>query len=421
MSDAPVTQVRIERLGHRGDGVADGVFVPRALPDEHVEGVIDDGRMEQPRILEPSPYRVAAPCTHYRHCGGCALMHASDAFVAEWKQDVVRRALAAQGIEATVAHLHVSPPRARRRATLSGRRLKRGPVVGFHARASDMVTDIPECHLLHPDLIAVLPALEAVTEAGVSRKGEIALTITQSSAGVDVAVAHGKPLDAALRATLARILGAHGLARLAWDGEVVAQADAPFQNFGPARVVPPPGAFLQATAQGEAALLEAVRGALAGCGRIVDLFSGCGTFALPLAAQATVHAVEADSAMLEALAAGWRQALGLKLVTTERRDLFRDPLVAGELERFEAAVIDPPRAGAEAQIEQLALAGTPVIAMVSCNPVTFARDARRLVEAGYGMDRLTVVDQFRWSSHVELAARFRAGHTASGSNPTRPQ
>lgn len=421
MSDTPLTQLDIDRLGHRGDGVADGVFVPRVLPGERVEGVVSDGRMQQPRILAPSPHRVAAPCPHYRHCGGCGLMHAADVFVAEWKQDVVRRALAAQGIEVPVSHLHVSPPRTRRRATLSGRRLKRGPVVGFHARASDVVTDIPDCHLLHPELIAALPALEALTEAGVSRKGEIALTVTQSVAGVDVAVAYGKPLDAALRATLAQIVGAHGLARLAWDGEVVAQADAPIQQFGPARVVPPPSAFLQATAQGEAALLEAVGAALAGAGRIVDLFSGCGTFALPLAQQATVHAVEADGAMLEALAAGWRQALGLKLVTTERRDLFRDPLVAGELDRFDAAVIDPPRAGAEAQTEELAQAGLPVIAMVSCNPVTFARDARKLVEAGYGMDRLTVVDQFRWSPHVELAARFHAGHTASGSNPTRQQ
>jgi 23S rRNA (uracil1939-C5)-methyltransferase len=176
--------------------------------------------------------------------------------------------------------------------------------------------------------------------------------------------------------------------------------------MGRARVVPPAGAFLQATREGESALVASVLAALRGAERVVDLFAGTGTFSLPLAASAEVHAVEGDAAMLEALAKGWRGAPGLHRVTTETRDLFRRPLLPEELRRFEAAVIDPPRAGAEAQVAELARARLPLVAYVSCNPASFARDARRLLEAGYRMDPITVVDQFRWSSHVELSTRF---------------
>ncbi|EPX84458.1 SAM-dependent methyltransferase [Rubellimicrobium thermophilum DSM 16684] len=176
--------------------------------------------------------------------------------------------------------------------------------------------------------------------------------------------------------------------------------------MGRARVVPPPGAFLQPTREGEAALLAFVREATAGAGRIADLFAGVGTFALPLSETAEIHAVEGDRAMTQALAAGWREAGGLRRLTAEARDLFRRPLDPDALRRFDAVVIDPPRAGAEAQIAALAASAVPVVAYVSCNPASFARDARRLVAAGYRMGTVTVVDQFRWSPHVELAARF---------------
>lgn len=403
-------RLTIERLGHRGDGIGDGIFVPRALPGEEVEGTVTGDRMDAPRIVTPSPDRVTPPCAHYRNCGGCALQHATDGFVGEWKQEVVRTALAAQGLAAPVRALHTSPPGTRRRATLAGRRLKRGTMVGFHARASDVLTEIPECRVLHPDILATLPALNEITRLGATRKGEIALTVTRSDAGPDVAVRGGKPLDAALRAELGALTGREGLARLAWDGEVLACDTPPAQTFGAARVTPPPGAFLQATQEGEAALAAAILEAVGPARRIVELFAGCGTFALPMAASAEVHAVEGDTAMLEALAAGWRQALGLKLVTTETRDLFRDPLVANEVSRYEAAVLDPPRAGAAAQTAEIARARVPVIAMASCNPVTFARDARTLRDAGYFLDWIRVVDQFRWSPHVELVARFALEH-----------
>ncbi len=397
----------IERLGHRGDGVAPGpVYVPRALPGEVVTGDVRDGRLPDARIVTPSPERVAPPCPHYRRCGGCALQHASDAFVAEWKAGVVARALAAQRLEAPVAGVVTSPPQSRRRAVLAGRRTRGGALVGFHARASDTIVPIPDCRLLHPDLMAALPALEALTRLGATRKSEVTLFVGQSVAGCDVAVGGARPADPALRAELAALAEAHGLARLTWNDETVALLAPPVRRFDGIDVVPPPGAFPQATAHAEAALLRAARDATEGAQRVVDLFAGSGTFALPLARTAEVHAVEGEAAALAALEGAWRKAEGLKRVTVERRDLFRHPLDAAELAGFDAAVIDPPRAGAEAQARVLAASGPDRLAFVSCNPATFARDARLLVDGGYRLGPILVIDQFRWSPHVELFAPF---------------
>jgi len=409
-------QFIIERLGHQGDGVAPGpVFVPRALPGEVVEGVRAGDRLGEVRIVAPSADRVKAPCRHYQGCGGCALQHASDDFVAAWKVDVVRKALTAQGLEAVFRTIRTSPARSRRRATFAARRTKKGALVGFHGRASETIVEIPDCQLLDPALLAALPVAEALAMAGGSRKGVLSVTATLSEVGLDLAVSGGKPLDGPLQQALAQLTERHGLARLAWDGEVIAMRAPPVQRFGAASVVPPPGAFLQATRSGEAALLEAVREAVGDARRIVDLFAGCGTFSLPLAERAEVHAVEGDRAMTAALDAGWRKAQGLKAVTTEVRDLFRRPLMPDELAPFtapfEAAVLDPPRAGAEAQVAELARARLPKIAYVSCNPVTFARDAARLIAAGYRLNWVQVVDQFRWSAHVELAAAFTLADT----------
>lgn len=400
-------KVTVERLGHLGDGVAAGpVYVPGALPGEEVEGDLAGNTLTAPRIVTPSPRRVRAPCPHYRACGGCALQHADDAFVSDWKAEVAAAALAAQGVAAPLRPTVTSPERSRRRATLAGRRTKKGVLLGFHGRASDTLVAVPECRLLHPDLMAAFPALQALVAAGASRKGELALTVTRAQEGPDVAVNGGKPLDGPLRLDLGQLAERFGLARLAWEGEVVAQRTPPHQRFGPALVAPPPGAFLQATAEGEKALLSAVTETIQGAKRVADLFAGCGTFALPLAAQAEVHAVEGSAGMIAALDRGWRTAPGLKRVTHEVRDLFRRPLMADELRGFDAVVIDPPRAGAEAQVAELARSDVAVIAAVSCNPVTFARDARVLVQAGYRLEWVQPVDQFRWSPHVELAARF---------------
>lgn len=400
----------IDRLGHLGDGIANTtegpIFAPLTLPGEVIAGTPLDGRIAQPKIVTPSADRVAAPCVHFRACGGCALQHASDPFVTGWKADVVRQALAAHDIAATIDAVHISPARSRRRATLAGRRTKSGAMIGFHARASDQIVAISDCHILRPEIMAMIPLLERITQAGASRKATLDLAVTLSLTGPDIAVTGGKPMDAALFQTLAELARQGDLARLTWEGEPVAARRAPLQRMGRAQVSPPPGAFLQATAEGEAALTRFVDSATQGAARIADLFAGCGTFALPLAARAEVHAVEGAPAQLAALDAGWRAAPGLHRVTHEARDLFARPLMPDELARFDALVIDPPRAGAEAQCAQIAAAGVPVLAYVSCNPVTFGRDAARLIGAGYRLDRLEVIDQFRWSPHVELAARF---------------
>jgi 23S rRNA (uracil1939-C5)-methyltransferase len=406
-----MTEHRIIRLGHQGDGIAQGpLFASMTLPGEVVTGTTDGDRLSDVRIVKPSPARVAPPCRHYKACGGCQVMHASDAFVASWKTDVVRAALFAQGIEAEFRPILTSPPQSRRRAAFSVRRTKKGASAGFHARASDTIIEIPDCQLLLPELKTALPLAEALAISGASRKGELTVQVTQSDGGLDVLVTGGKPLDGPLRMALAAEAERFRLARLVWDDELVGMRLAPVQRFGTARVTPPPGAFLQATAEGEAALLAAVTEAVDGAGRIVDLFAGCGTFALPLAIKAEVHAVEGDAAMIKALDHGWRQTEGLKRVTTEARDLFRRPLLPDELKRFDAAVIDPPRAGAEAQVTELAKAQIGRIAFVACNPVTFARDAKILIAAGYRLEWVQVVDQFRWSTHVELAAAFTAPH-----------
>ena len=400
----------IDRLGHLGDGVAQGtegpVFVPQTLPGEVIEGEIHGDIVPQFRIVTPSINRVRPPCPHARTCGGCMMQHAADPFVADWKVGIVKGALAGQGLSAEFRPILTSPPRSRRRATVAARRTKGGALLGFHARGSETLVAVPNCHLLHPDLLAAFPALEALVRIGGSRSSEMALTITASLSGVDIVAEGGKDADPATQMELARLAETHGIARLTWNSEIVALRAMPMQRFGRALVAPPPGAFLQATAEGEAALLRSVALAIGAARKITDLFAGVGTFALPLAERAEVHAVESLPAMLAALEKGARGAEGLRRVTTETRDLFRRPLEPDEFKGVEAVVIDPPRAGAEAQTRTLSRSDIPVIAAVSCNPVTFARDAKILVNAGYSLDWVQVVDQFRWSPHVELAARF---------------
>ncbi|WP_297769475.1 class I SAM-dependent RNA methyltransferase [uncultured Roseovarius sp.] len=400
-------EIDIIRLGQHGDGIAAGpLFAPLTLPGERVTGKLDGQTLNEVRIVHPSPDRVSAPCRHFRSCGGCQLQHASDTFVADWKQSIVRTALAAHGISAEFEPVHVSPPQSRRRATFAARRTKKGAMSGFHARGSDVIIEIPECHLLHPDVLRGSAVACDLAMAGASRKAGIDVSVTLSLTGLDVAVSGGKALDASLRVTLADLAEKHDLARLAWGDEILVTRRPPVQMFGQARVVPPPGAFLQATADGQSALLARTETIIKGARRVVDLFAGCGTFALPIAGHAQVHAVEADSLMLEALDASWRKTKGLRAVSVETRDLFRRPLLPDELSRFDAAVIDPPRAGADAQIAEIAGAGVPLLAYVSCNPTSFARDVKVLLESGYAMGPILVVDQFRWSTHVELVAGF---------------
>lgn len=392
--------IQIERLGREGDGIGDGRHVPFTLPGERVR------LGDPPQILTPAPFRVAAPCPYFGTCGGCSVQHASDAFLAAWKQGLVERALGARGLKAAFRPVVTSPPQTRRRAVFSVRRTKKTVQIGFHARASDRLVDIESCQVILPGMLNLRPAMAALARAGGSRKGTLRMQVTGTLGGWDLDVSGGKPLDGPLRSALAGIADAHDLARLTWEGEVVVRRRPPVVRFGRAEVELPPRAFLQATSEGEAALVAAVREATGPAARIGDLFAGCGTFALPLAETAEVVAIDASADMIAALDAGWRGTDGLKAVRTEARDLFRRPLEPGELARFDAVVIDPPRAGAEAQSRRIAASAVPVVAAVSCDPASFARDAEILLAGGFTLDWVQVIDQFRWSGHVELAARF---------------
>lgn len=392
--------MRVERLDTRARGMVAGTPVPRVLPGEEVALGGD-----RPRILQPSDHRVSAPCRHYKSCGGCALQHGSDAFVADWKTDVIAQGLKARGLEPDIRPIQTSPPGTRRRAVLHGRRTKAGAQLGFMAAQSGLLTDTPECLLLDPRLMAARPALLDVITQICSRKGQVDLAVTVTNAGLDLEVRTDHPPQDADR-ILPALAETHDFARVSLNQEVLAQRRPPTLDFAGTQIAPPPGAFLQATPQGEAALQEAVAEAIGQPKRVVDLFSGCGTFTFPTLRHTATHAVESEPALLDALEHGWRHAEGLRALTVERRDLFRRPLLPDELKRVDAVIIDPPRAGAEAQVIELAKAQVARIAAVSCNPVTFARDARLLVDGGYRLDWVQPIDQFRWSSHTELAAQF---------------
>ncbi|QIE57153.1 class I SAM-dependent RNA methyltransferase [Pikeienuella piscinae] len=397
----------IDRLAAEGDGQGDGVFAPFTLPGERVRGAVTDGRMATPEILTRSPHRTTPPCPHFGACGGCALQHADDALLVAWKRDRIAEALRARGIGGVeIRETITSPPRSRRRAGFSARRTRKTVIAGFHERAGDVIVEVERCEVVAPALLGALGAVRGAARLGASRQGEIRGVATLADAGVDLAIAEAKPLDRAGLLAAAALAADHDLARLSWNGEIIAERRPPTQRFGTALVTPPPGAFLQATKEGEAALLSATREAIGRSKRIGDLFAGCGTFSLPLADSAEVLAIEGEAAMLDAMQTGWRNTAGLKKLVAIRRDLFRRPLTSHELTGLDAVVIDPPRAGAAMQSAELAKGGPPRVAALSCNPATFARDARLLIDGGYRLDWVQPVDQFRWSPHVEIAARF---------------
>jgi len=394
---------KVISLTHHGMGrLASGDLVGGVLPGELIERT-DQNSV---RVLEPSTDRVSPPCRHAKSCGGCVVMHASDGFAAEWKTDIVRKALSSRGLDTEVREIYTSPSQSRRRAKFSGRRTKKDAMVGFHAAASHALVEVPDCQLVRPEMLALMPVLKELTKIGASRKSEVQFTVIQSDHGADVWVESDKDVDDGMRVELAKIAQTHQLARLSWNDDVIVTLRKPLIQMGKAKVEPPMGAFLQATPDAEAQMVELVKSIIGDARSVADLFSGCGTFTFPAAQNAKIHAVEGEAELIAALDSAWRQTAGLKRVTTETRDLFRRPLEPDELNRFDAVILDPPRAGAEAQIQCLTKTNVKKIAMVSCNPTTFARDAESLTTNGYSLDWVKPIDQFRWSAHVELVGSF---------------
>ncbi|HEV7879879.1 RNA methyltransferase [Bradyrhizobium sp.] len=406
----------IDHVGHRGDGVAFSgghtVFVPYTLSGETVQA----GPADHPdrrlllRLENASPERIAPFCRYFGACGGCAIQHwRADAYQG-WKRQIVFDTLAHARIECPVDDLIDAQGAGRRRITGHARRSGDGELrVGFAAAGSHAIVAIDDCPILDPDLHGALDAARALAEILKPTTKPLDIQVTATLGGLDVDVRGSGPLPPALIATLSRVAEQHRLARLTRHGELVLMRTPPVVSIGTAQVTLPPGAFLQATAAGEEALGALVLKHCKGAKHIADLFCGVGPFALRLAARARVAAFDSDAGAVAALQKAAMATSGLKPVKAEVRDLFRRPLLPRELRDLDAAVFDPPRQGAQAQVQQLAASKIPVIVAVSCNAATFARDARILIDGGYRIESLTPVDQFRHTPHVELVARFVRG------------
>ena len=406
-----VERLAISGLGHRGDGIAASaagpIYVPYTLPGETVEVEPWTGhpdRRHLVRVDAPSAERIAPICPHFGTCGGCALQHWQGERYRAWKRDLVATALRQAGRDAAVDALIDAHGDGRRRAVFHARRGAKDVLqVGFAAFSTHHIVAIDHCPILAPGLAGAIEAAWAIAEAlGASAK-PLDIQATATDDGLDIDVRGSGPLTATQSVALARLADARRLARLTRHGELIAQRAAPSVAMGRATVTLPPGAFLQATAAGEAALARLVAAHIGDAKTVADLFAGVGPFALRLAERAKVIAADSDEAAVAALRAAAKLP-GLKPVAAERRDLFRRPFVAQELARVDAVVFDPPRQGAEAQTRALAASKVPLIVAVSCNPATFARDVTILADGGYRIASVTPVDQFRYSAHVEIVA-----------------
>ncbi|WP_428628880.1 class I SAM-dependent RNA methyltransferase [Sphingopyxis sp.] len=391
----------IERIAARGDGVtADGRHIAGGVPGDQVAA---DG------TLIPGPNRADPACRHFGKCGGCELQHVAEPALADFVRDRVVGALAGQDLSVgEVRQAQLSPPQSRRRAALTALRTGKQVAIGFNAAQSNQIVDMRQCPLLLPELFALIAPLRDLLATIAQQKRPVKVKLQMLDQGVEVILEGVKAdgLDAAM--ALQDFAGEHALARFAVDQghglETLWQPEPPTVCFGDVTVEVPAFSFLQPTTAGQAALVDAVTLAIGDAGAVADLFAGVGTFALSVQKGRKVYAAEGARDATAALKAAANRARAL--VATEHRDLFRRPLVPAELNRFGAVILDPPRAGAEEQVAQLAASETPVIAYVSCNPASFARDAKLLIDGGYTLDWVQPVGQFRWSTHVELAGRF---------------
>lgn len=414
-------EAEIDRLGAGGDGVGEWrgapLYVPGLLPGERARVGVGPkrgaGRLaETIARLTDAPERVAPPCPYAEACGGCTLQHlAYDAYLA-WKDGLLDQALAQRGLAPERRGALIRIEAGRRRLRFAARGRERGAVLGFNGKGSGRIVDIARCIAAEPALADAPTRLRPFLEA-LLRPGETAdLDVRASAAGLDVVLVRRRPLDLGEREAAAAFVAEEGIARLAWLAddrdapEIVAERKASDVDLGRLRVTPPPGAFLQPTAGGEAAMAAFAADWLKGSARVADLYAGWGAFALRLADPMHVEAFEGDAAMIEALK---RAAFGAGLggfVQATARDLARQPLLGAELKRFDAVLLDPPRAGAPEQSAALAADGPALVVYLSCNPAALARDARTLVDGGYRLVEATPIDQFRWTPHLEVAARF---------------
>ncbi|UUX51788.1 class I SAM-dependent RNA methyltransferase [Nisaea acidiphila] len=431
-ANSPILEIEIARLGGRGDGLAEAVlkagyveesrpvFVPFALPGETVRArpVSDRGEgvaCELIELVTPSPERIDPACRHFMSCGGCAVQHLSAETYASWKRAQVVQHLGRVGLaDVPVNELHPAAPATRRRADFVLRRIGQRLIAGFHERASNRIVEIEECPVLLPEIFALLAPLRALFDSVLKPGDGVDCVVNALDNGLDVLLRLPAHPGLGFRERLAEFAEAQDLARLSYhagddtlpDAVPLAERRRPEIRFGQVPVSPPAGAFLQATRDGEAAIQERVRAGIGDAKSVLDLYAGCGTLCLALDGPAERVAVEGDEGLLAAIRAG-ADAAGLGgRVRTERRDLSQRPFAGKELGPFDAVILDPPRAGAREQCAALSASDIRRIVYVSCNPATFARDARALVDGGYSLTGVTPIDQFLWTPHIELVGHF---------------
>ncbi len=398
-----MTVVQIDRLDRFAQGVSTvgstagaSIAVRGALPGDTITDGIND---------EASPHRVTPPCQHFGTCGGCIAQHMSATLYQQWKHDLVIRGFRDHGLSPSIEPLVIVPPRSRRRAKFS----VTAKELGFHAPADTKVIDLAACPVVTPRIEAALPKLRAIIAAIGAPTAETRISVADLDGGLDVVVTDLKTELTAKRLTaLANLAAAAGLARLTVGTDTIVTRTQPRLVTSAGAIPLAPDGFFQAVAEAEQAIVTAV---LAGLPpkvkRIADLFAGTGTLSLPLARLARVLAADTEKAALDSLVQATRNTQGLKPVETLRRDLFREPLSPKELEPFDAVVLDPPYAGAKAQCEKLAASKVKSVIIVSCHPGTLARDVKILIDGGFDLNRVTPIDQFVWSNHVEAVAVLR--------------
>ncbi|NNU46392.1 class I SAM-dependent RNA methyltransferase [Rhizobium sp. WYCCWR 11279] len=407
--------VTIEKLGAQGDGIASSaggpVYVPFSLPGETVAIARVKSQGTIMSITTSSPDRQEPPCRHFGPdgvngtCGGCTLQHMADASYRAFKRQLVIDALKSKGLTPEVGEIVPARPGERRRVVFAARKTEKDMLVGFNQAESHHIVAMEECPISSAGIIARLPAIRAIAASLATSAEPFRVAVLETLSGLDISVDEVKKLsDPQRRKAIETALSLRGIARVSLNGEILVEPSKPMVEFGGVQVSPPPGSFTQATKPAEEAMAELVIAHAGKAKRIADLFAGSGTFSLRLARIGRVHAVEAEAKALAALDHAARNTQGLKPVSVEKRDLFRRPLMTQEFKPYDAVVFDPPRAGAEFQCQELARSGVKRIVAVSCNPLTLARDLAILVEGGYRITQVTPIDQFLWTSHVEVVA-----------------
>lgn len=413
-------KVTIEELGGRGDGIfrenGKVVYVPYSAPGDIADVKLNGQKGRLRHIHKNSPHRGNAVCSHFTKCGGCALQHIEMDYYKNWKEGLIRTALSNQGVSNMLINaLEVSPIGSRRRTTLQA--IGRGSgdlVLGYAEKNSHNLVDVHNCPILMPDIVKFIAPLKVFLSGLLDKKQKMTIQITCGDNGLDVVFKGKGEVDLKLRMELAEFAQSNDLARVSWYDssrktpyyEMLAERRKPYVKFNGSKVFFPEGAFLQATEHGQKTLTRIMLDGIKGANRVVDLFSGCGTFTVAAAKIANVHAVENNKDMLAALKNSANQAHDIKLVSTELRDLFLRPLLPHELNEFDVAIIDPPRAGAKHQMQEIINSDIKKLVMISCNPITFSRDVQNLADAGFSMGPITPVDQFLFSPHLEIIAVF---------------